>query len=295
MFFVSPHAHAQTILMPSLDQAMQHNDQLLKQQWEERKNTTSVQIQPQFTPALTDNFTYQTVFTGQSTTLKKADQANLYIQEIDLTKGAQVTSALEVASYNEKTGEPQFVKKNVNEALSSLTFTPTTLINGQFFNPLTQPSELSFGLKSDGIIRTAGADNGTKAKNILHIGNGFSEVLPYSWANLEATTGSFAIGNLSTASRHYATSSIGRTYMCVANPDSNNRSSKLLVAVAESMTEGMLENEIYKMGCTPRSTAKLDSSGSSRIWYNGNSMYGVSHKGDPDGRKIPHYIAIYDK
>lgn len=293
---------ASPMLTPSLADAMKQNEQLVRENFVENKNTTTTTttttvtpvVKPQFTPALADNYIYETVYSGAAISVKKAIGSEFYIQDVDFSKGASVSSALEVASYDPKTGEPEFVKQNMKNALNSFLRTPTTMINGQFFSMTTQPSQLSFNLKSDGIIRTAGADDRGESKNILRIADDYAEIVPYSWKNLEATTGSFAMGNFTTKTPKYKNESIGRTYICTPNVDKNNHSSRILVFTAQAITEGLLENEIYKHGCTPKTTSKLDSSGSTRLYYNGKTMYGNSHNGTPDYRLIPHYIAFFD-
>lgn len=282
---------AQGLTPPPLTQVMAENERLMEQ----------IKSQPSQTGTLLlgdaqefPNLTYHTVFSGSAIRIQKSHETNLWIQEAALDRGVVVTSALETASYNEATGEPQFTKKSIAEVLASTKNMPTSLINGQFFNARTQPSELSFGLKSDGIIFSAGADNRKERKHILHIRDGIAEILPYSWKYLEGTIGDFAMVNLTLANRRYTDEAIGRTYMCLKNPDAKNRSSTLLTFVAEAMSESALEHEIMKHGCEKNTTSKLDSSGSTRLWFSGKSIYGHAHKGEADRRKIPHSLLFYD-
>lgn len=273
---------AQSLMAPSLLDTMKRNEAIVQENFEEKKKTENldknITISPQFTPALAENYIYDEIYSGSAITIKKARNSEFYIQEINFASGARLSSALEVASYNSETGEPQFVKKNVSDALESFLRMPTSMINGQFFSTTRQPSELSFSLKSDGIIRTAGADDRGESKNILHITNSYAEILPYSWKNLENATGNFAIGSLTTKASKYKNENIGRTYVCTPNVNSRGQSDKILVFTAKSISEGLIENEIYKNGCTPKTTAKLDSSGSTRMYFNGKTMYGDNHK-----------------
>ncbi len=61
------------------------------------------------------------------------------------------------------------------------------------------------------------------------------------------------------------------------------------------MSETDIEKEFPRWWCSRNAVAKLDASGSSRLWVDGEYIYGKSHKWDPDYRKIPHYLAVWDK
>lgn len=237
VFFIifSARVSAQELLVPSLSDTLLKNQKMLEENAKNAEKANIPSLSPQFTPA--DNFSYETIYSGSAIVIKKALGTELYVQDVNFASGAYVASSLEVAAYNEETGEPQFVKKNPTEAKRVFLREPTFMINGQFFNPATQPSELSFSLKTDGEIRTAGADDRGESKNILHIASDFAEILPYSWKNLVATTGSFAMGNLSTRVPKYKDENIGRTYICTPDVDAKNRSSRVLVFVARAMSE----------------------------------------------------------
>lgn len=167
----------------------------------------------------------------------------------------------------------------LTEMRNTLPQTPFSLINGQFFDPRSTPTRLSFGLKMDGEIRTVGADNGNKRKNILLIREHIAEIQPYtSWENLRDANADFAMVNLSLLQPHYRNSNIGRTYICLKNPNHENQSSTLLIFTAQSMNERNMENELLRQGCTYNSSTKLDSSGSTRLWHGGVEHYGASHK-----------------
>lgn len=272
---------------PTLEETLRQNEE------NAIKNANSIIVTKNPTVKEID-LTYRKIHSGSAITLYRANEAMLWVQEIDLSRGASVDSVLEVVSYNSETGEPQYKKKNITDTLSSLEKQPFSLINGQFFNPRTQPSELSFGLKQGDIIRTAGADNRNSRKNILKINGETAQIVPHSWENLRDAEGNFAMVNLTMANRSYPTENIGRTYMCLKNPDKNNTSSIILTFVATDMTENLIEREILKHGCKVNSTSQLDSSGSSRMWFDGNYIFGAAHKGEPDRRIIPHSIVFYD-
>ncbi len=239
-----------------------------------------------------DNYTV--VATGSAITLYKHNSSEVYIEKIDLSKWAHLESIWQATEWDSVTWEPLFPKMSVQDVLSSISQTPFSLINGQFFDPTKNPTPLSFGLKINWEIKTAGADNGTTKKNIISIGDTSAQILPYSWENLRDATGKLVLVSFSTEQYHYHQEEIGRTYICLANPDNRNTSSTLIVLVAQSMNEVFAENELIRFGCTTQSITKLDSSGSSRLWYNGGSIYGNAHHGDPDGRRIPNMIGIFD-
>lgn len=96
------------------------------------------------------------------------------------------------------------------------------------------------------------------------------------------------------SNKSYSHENIGRSYICLKNPDASNSSHILLTFTATDMTEAEIEREILRQGCTAKSTSQLDSSGSTRLWFNGNYVFGANHKGEPDKRTIPHSVVFYD-
>lgn len=99
----------------------------------------------------------------------------------------------------------------------------------------------------NGEIRTVGADNGTRIKNILIINRHGAEIKPYkSWEDLRDADADFAMVNFSLVQPHYRNANIGRTYMCIKNPNETNQGNTLLVFTAESMNERNMENELIR-------------------------------------------------
>lgn len=285
----SSYAAAMLTPPPLTSVIAQNEQQLLK-----RLKAEESLAKPTEKPAITQKtFDFYPVYTGSSITIKKAHGANFWIQEVDLAKWARVESVLDPKGFNPKTGEPQFQKKNISETLAMLPIKPTSLINWQFFNPKTNPTELSFGLKVNGEIRSAGADNGREKKNILIINKDYAEVLPYSWENLRDSKGDFALVNLAMSESHYPKEYLGRTYTCLKDPV-EDRSSKLLIFIAEAIQEKPIQEEMIRQGCNIQTSSKLDSSGSTRFWFSGAASYGNSHNWEPDRRKIPHSIVFYE-
>lgn len=237
---------------------------------------------------------YVTVSTGSAITLYKHNNSEVYIEKVDLSKWAYFGSLWQASEWDNTTGEPLFPKMTLSDALGSLSDSPFSLINGQFFDPKRNPTPLSFWLKIDDEIKTAGADNRNEKKNILTFSGNTAQIIPYSWENLRDAKGYLSFVNFSTEQKHYPNEEIGRTYICLAHPDANNSSSEIIILVAKSINEAFAERELIRFGCTMKSISKLDSSGSSRLWYSAGTLYGNSHHGDPDGRKIPNMIGIWD-
>ena len=84
--------------------------------------------------------------------------------------------------------------------------------------------------------------------------------------------------NFSLDQSHYRDEAIGRTYICLASPNSANESSTLLIFTALAMSEMTLERELPRWGCTRSGTTKLDSSGSTRLWVDSEYIFGKSHR-----------------
>lgn len=279
---------AATLAPPSLIQVIKQNEAIQKRQTRKNRTPRALML------TTVENLSYHTIKTGKAITLSKYDTLDLWVQDIDLSKWWKIVSQLSLSWYDETSGEPLFIKKKLSQVASELSNTPFSIVNGQFFDPKRDNTPLSFWLKMDGVIRTAWADNRNEPKNILILEEGKAKIVPYSWENLRDAPGYLAMVNLSLEKWHYTNESIGRTYICLQNPNTQNESSRLLVFTAISMDESSLEREIIRWWCTRGSASKLDSSGSTRLWIPGVSVFGFAHRGNPDYREIPHFIAIYD-
>lgn len=292
IFLIFPFSlSAEGLVPPGLWQVMKENEKIQRiQRVQSRFRKITVSI-PDFP---IDPLSYQTILTGKSITLTKYNTIDLWVQEVNLNKWWHMESELTLGGYDESNGEPLFEKKKLNEVISSLSRKPFSIINGQFFDPKKTITPLSFGVKVDGVVRTAGSDNRDEPKNILILEESRAKIVPYSWENLRDAPGYMAIVNLSLNKSHYKNENIGRTYICLKNPNIYNESSDLLIFTAVAIDEPTIENELIRWGCTRDSSSKLDSSGSTRLLINGEYIYGNSHGGNPDYRKIPHSLAIYD-
>lgn len=283
--------HAEILTLPRLSDVIIENEN-----YQKTIRKTTRRNKPISSLALwnTEILSYHTLDSGRAITLSKYDTIDLWVQEIDLSKWWRIESDLILGWYDELSGEPLFEKRKISEVRSSLANSPYSIFNGQFFDPKRSITPLSFGIKVDGIVRTAGADNRDESKNILVLEKNIAKIIPYSWENLRDAPGYFAMVNLTLGTWHYRDESIGRTYICLKNPNIENESKVLLVFTASSMTEPALESEIRRWWCTRDSTTKLDSSWSTRLYFQGSTIYGYSHKGNPDYRSIPHSLVVYD-
>lgn len=284
--------YASSILAPpNLQNVMKENEKLVKQNLKKKKwqtSTWTVTKKP-------ITYTYQTLIAGDAVRISRYNEVELWVQEVDLSRGATLTSMLTQSGYDSSSWEPLFVKKKISEALVGLDTKPFSLINWQFFDPAREYTPLSFGVKEWATVRTAWADNRDESKNILIIDSTGASLLPYSWENLRDASGSLALVNLTLDESHHRTESIGRTYICLQNMNSQNQSSTLLIFTALAMSETDIEKEFPRWWCSRNAVAKLDASGSSRLWVGGEYIYGKSHQWDPDYRKIPHYLAVWDR
>ena len=275
---------------PALQNVMKENEKLVKQNLKKKKSSTWSWVLTK-----TVSYTYQTIAAGDAVRLSRYNEVDLWVQEIDLSHGATISSILTQSGYDNASGEPLFIKKKISEVLTDLNQKPFSLINGQFFDPVREYTPLSFGVKEWSLVRTAGADNRDESKNILIIWSTGATLLPYSWNNLRDASGSLALVSLTLDEKKYRDETIGRTYICLQNMNSQNQSSKIAIFTALSMSETDIEKEFPRWWCQRDAVAKLDASGSSRLWVDGEYIYGKSHKWDPDYRKIPHYLAVWDK
>lgn len=289
-----PTASAQTgPILPSLQSVMKKNEKIVKENLQ-RENIKK-KAPRTLSGTTIKSLTYQTLIAGNAVRLSRYNEVELWVQEIDLSKGARLESLLTQSGYDSSTGEPLFEKKRISDVLSWLNSKPFSLINWQFFDPRREYTPLSFGVKEWSIVRTAWADIRNQEKNILIIGSTGARLDPYSWDNLSNADGYFAMVNFTIDERHHSASAIGRTYICLQNMNTDNESSTLLIFTALTMSETDIEKEFPRWWCTRNGVAKLDASGSTRLWTGGEYIFGKSHKWDPDYRRIPHYLAVWDR
>jgi hypothetical protein len=255
-------------------------------------NTTIPEIQENITLPKT----YSLIRGGKAINLYRYNSGNIWVQNISLEKWAKLASILDFDHYDTSTGEPLFKKSSLTEQWKNTKNNPFSIINGQFFDPRKSTTPLSFWLKVNNIILTAGADNRDEAKNIFTIKDWKAQILPYSWENLQKQTGDFAMVNLSLNQPHYHDEIIGRTYICIPHVNIGETGGNILIFTALAEDEVHTESLLTDWGCARENSTKLDSSGSSRLALTNNEyIYGYSHKGTPDYRKIPHAIVIYDE
>lgn len=191
----------------------------------------------------------------------------IFLERISLGSGARLQSFSDFVAYDPESGEPLYQKWNPKTKIDSLHEQPFSYINGQFFDPAKKYTPLSFGLKVQNTVLTAGSDNRDEAKNILAFSGNTVRILPYSWENLKNTPADFAIVNLTLDESHYPNASVGRTYLCTEKPDASGISHTILAFVFLHATEEEANTMLAKYNCTKSNTSKLDSSGSSLIGY----------------------------
>ena len=154
---------APTLAPPRLGEVLKKNEKYDRLLARKKRSTLSN------TGTVLVDLTYHTILSGHSITLTNYDTVDLWVQSVDLSAGAHIQSVLDLRGYDEVSGEPLFAKKKLSEVATSLKSKPFSIINGQFFDPRRANTPLSFGVKEDGIVRTAGADNRSESKNILII------------------------------------------------------------------------------------------------------------------------------
>ncbi len=289
LFFIDM-LYAEVLLPPKLNEVILKNEQYQKIKNKKIRN----KVFSWSILSVEEIYSYHTVQRGNAIILSKYDTIDLWVQEIQLNKWWKLESILTLSWFDQWNWEPLFEKKILSEVKNSIKNTPFSLINGQFFDPKREITPLSFWIKVDGIIQTAGADNRNESKNILILEKNKAKIIPYSWENFRDAPGYFAMVNLSLETSYYRDDYIGRTYICLKNPNTDNESSTVLVFTAVSISEPRIEKELFRWWCLLHSSSKLDSSWSTRLWVNGQNIYWYSHRGNPDYRKIPHSIAIYD-
>lgn len=84
--------------------------------------------------------------------------------------------------------------------------------------------------------------------------------------------------SLSAKESKHRDEAIGRSYICLKNRDPNGESQTLIIFTAIAITETDIEKEFPRWGCTSEGIAKLDASGSTRLWVDDEYIYGKSHK-----------------
>ena len=295
--WIIPQTYADTLTSPTVKLTPPSLNIVIKENEKKAKELTRKKPNPIKSKSWSANvaLTYRTFSTGNAVILSRYDNADLWVQEINIASWAHMSSELSLGWYDETSGEPLFQKRKLSDIVISQWKKPYSVINGQFFDPRKELTPLSFGVKSDWVVRTAWADNRDESKNILIISQTGAQIVPYSWDNLRDAPGYLALVSLSLDTPQQPRESIGRTYICLKTPTTDNTSTTLITFTALAMSEIILEKELPRWGCTRTGTSKLDASGSTRLWVWWEYIYGKARKWDPDYRKIPHYITVWDR
>ncbi|PID83866.1 hypothetical protein CSB09_03930 [Candidatus Gracilibacteria bacterium] len=286
--------------MPPLERVMQENiikQKQAKQQPSQIPKIEKPKIEKEEQEDLPRIFSYTKIKKDGNIKIYKAREAEIFIQEIKLIGKTHIKSLLtKPISWNKdiNEGEPEFERKNMKGFLKLAQGNPTSIINGQFFNGNTNPTTLSFGLKSDGEIKSVGADNRGRQKKILTIINRHIKTLPYSWENFSKKTGAFALVGFDFNIPNRSKSRVGRNYLCPKNVNARNTSHTLVSLFGQEMTDEEGLQELKKYGCKKENIIKLDGGGSARFWHKNTALFGFS-KDKPDYRTIPHMIGFYEK
>ncbi len=235
---------------------------------------------------------YAKIASSRSMEFYESRLKDIYLTKIDLRKWLRIASLWSPLEWDIDTGEPLYPKKTLRELKMEASLPIILAINGQFFDPKRNPTPLSFGLKEWWEVRTAWADNRNESKKVITFGSWYAQILPYSWENLVEARGDFAFISLSLDTPNFPLEDIGRTYICLKNPNDQNISNQILVFFTRSLSEYSAERILLSEWCTRNSSIKLDSSGSSQMIFDHIIISGNSHKGYPDDRKIPHAIGF---
>lgn len=252
----------------------------------------TVLIKPKKIPLVQKKNAYERIASSRSMELHESRLKDIYMVKVNLKNGLRVVSLWSPLEWDQETWEPLYLKKSIKELRNESPIPISLTINWQFFDPKKNPTPLSFGLKDGWEVRTAGADNQDETKKIITFGSWYAQILPYSWENLRDTSGDFAIVSFSLDTPNNPLQNIGRTYICLKNPNIQNISNQILVFFTRSLSEYSAERILLSEWCTRDSSIKLDSSGSSQILFDDILISGNAHKGYPDNRKIPHAIGF---
>jgi hypothetical protein len=238
---------------------------------------------------------WQMIKKGKAIEVFQNSTGMVFVQKINLNSGATVGSIFEFHSYDATSGEPLYERFAPREVLKNFAHIPFSYINGQFFDPQRTYTPFSFGFKLKNTILTAWADNRDEKKTIFSYSRTGARMIPYTWLAFQWENADFALVNLTLDNSNEDDKYMGRTYICVIQPDAYGYSKHIMTFSFLRATELYAQDTMYSWGCDKRNISKLDSSGSS-VFGLGNSHYaGYSHKWKPDYRKLPQIITFYDE
>lgn len=171
-----------------------------------------------------------------------------------------------------------------------------SVINGQFFNMTTDPTVLSFGLKSGGVIEPGG-DNGADP-DYPHKQINFAAQWPWvsNWTtnSLSSSPNANAIVGLDRrTNKSSADSSKGRTYLCAKPYFSkalNQNTTLLVVYSSDAKSQPQADVDLNNWGCPLENTVMMDGGGSSKL----KTLGGKAPFVPDDSRKVPQAIMIYN-
>lgn len=224
---------------------------------------------------------------------------NTYVQVVDMTQGGHIR-LFQYQGPKEGTNNTYY-KNDLNywwNQLGTDYSSRVSVINGQFFNISKNPTPLSYGLKSGGVVEP-GADNNTSLGYNLKmmVLDGYA---PYTtnWYEGRLYDNSIqnAIVGLDIRADKGMNEAKGRTSICSKPYYSNylRQSTNLFLAyVSSNKTQTNANQDLANWGCNELNTVMLDGSNSSKLKTKGGIVIDMSDAG-VFYRAIPQAIGIYN-
>lgn len=220
-----------------------------------------------------------------------------YVQVVDIKGGGKIRFTH--PGINPGT-PPTFYRYTLDDLWYFLPYnsklTLNSMVNGQFFDNSTNPTILSFGVRSNSSLLTLGITEAVTKKQIEFYDGSGVYVGAVNTSRLTNGPAQNIVVVLDPSVDKSANSSLGRLYMCSkVNPAAGASPSQWLVILStQSQTQATTLANITSWGCDINSIVMFDGSGSSQLkTVGGIRMYG-SNGYFTENRSIPQGILVYN-
>lgn len=211
-----------------------------------------------------------------------------YMQAIDIKNGGKL-QFVQVQNGTDTFGRKLFQRKNVVDWYAYVGNNPPALVNAQYFNTAINPTTLSFGVKSNGVIITRGDDIKPKLRQLEIYNNWGAIVRDYAPSFFDnASTTDMIVGYDHTVDIS-ASGRIGRTMVCV--PGFYDPYPYVLILSTYNYTRSDAIAQLSNWNCVNSRVIQFDGSGSSQLKTSGGKlMYGLNSQSTVDKRTFPQAI-----
>lgn len=255
---------------------------------------------------------YEKIQSGNSVDLYRSVDDDVYVQVVNLQSGGIISldgfSPDDLNKYPSKSSKNKsYLRRSIVDLYSYYSYGTTlfSVINGQFFDNGSDYTKLAFPVKSGEIVKSTEKWENLKFKTFVIDKKDNARILDgYKSDYLNNKTYKEVFVALNPKENKNPSFSIGRNFLGIYSTSCTTQSNcskfdYVLFFIAKNESQGAMIDIAIDWGIDAnKNLAMLDGSGSSQIVSGKYSLYGSRLPWilgyDPDYRKIPHSILIYD-